>query len=93
VVATLALLPATGCGGVKGGKEAAGDNYPTRAINFTVPFSPGGSSDLISRAIAKAAEKPLGKSVALTNKAGANGAVGGKEVLASAPDGYNIALS
>jgi tripartite-type tricarboxylate transporter receptor subunit TctC len=92
-IAALSLLPAAACGGVKGGKDADSSDYPTRAITFTVPFAAGGSSDLISRAIARAAEKPLGKSVVITNKPGANGAVGGKEVLASQPDGYNLALA
>ncbi|MFG3685660.1 tripartite tricarboxylate transporter substrate binding protein [Micromonospora sp. NPDC047740] len=91
-LAALAVLPVAACSGVQGGKDAADSNYPTRAVQFTVPFAPGGSGDLISRAIGKAAEKPLGQSVVVTNKPGANGAVGGKEVLASAPDGYNIAL-
>jgi tripartite-type tricarboxylate transporter receptor subunit TctC len=89
----LSALPLAACGGVKGGKESAGGDYPKRAVAFTVPFSAGGSSDLISRAIAKAAEKPLGESVAITNKPGANGAVGNKEVLASTPDGYNLSLA
>ncbi|WP_186762913.1 tripartite tricarboxylate transporter substrate binding protein [Lentzea tibetensis] len=61
-------------------------------MQFTVPFPPGGSTDLVGRAVARAVEKPLGQSVPVANKPGANGAVGGKEVLASAPDGYNIAL-
>ncbi|GLZ34722.1 ABC transporter substrate-binding protein [Lentzea sp. NBRC 105346] len=57
-----------------------------------MPFPPGGSTDLVGRAIAKAVEQPLKQSVPVANKPGANGAVGGKEVLASAPDGYNIGL-
>ncbi|WP_405433710.1 tripartite tricarboxylate transporter substrate binding protein [Micromonospora sp. NBC_00617] len=91
--AALAVLPVAACNGVQGGKDAAGGNYPSRAVQFTVPFAPGGSSDLISRAAAKAAEKPLGQSVVITNKAGANGAVGDKEVLASAADGYTVGLA
>lgn len=83
------LVTLTACGGVKGG--SSGD-YPTRPVQFTVPFPPGGSTDLVGRAIARAAEKPVGQSVPVTNKPGANGAVGGKEVLASPADGYNIAL-
>ncbi|GAB3807528.1 tripartite tricarboxylate transporter substrate binding protein [Micromonospora zhanjiangensis] len=92
-LAALAVLPAAACSGVQGGKDAAGSKYPTRAVQFTVPFAAGGSSDLISRAVAKAAEKPLGQSIVITNKAGANGAVGDKEVLATSPDGYNLALA
>jgi tripartite-type tricarboxylate transporter receptor subunit TctC len=92
-LAAVSVLPVAACGGVKGGGDDAGSDYPTRAVNFTVPFAAGGSGDLISRAVAKAAEKPLGQSIVIANKPGANGAVGGKEVLASSPDGYNIALA
>jgi tripartite-type tricarboxylate transporter receptor subunit TctC len=81
------------CGVENGGDAGDGDaDYPSKAIELTAPSSPGGSTDLISRAIAKAAEKPLGQSVVVVNKDGANGAVGGKEVLNSPPDGYKIVL-
>ncbi|MFB9661485.1 Bug family tripartite tricarboxylate transporter substrate binding protein [Glycomyces mayteni] len=77
---------------VQGGDAADGD-FPKRAVDFMVPFDPGGSGDLISRAIAKAAEEPLGQSLAVTNKPGANGAVGLKELLSGKADGYSIALA
>lgn len=78
---------------VQGGADAAESDFPKRAVDFMVPFDPGGSGDLISRAIAKAAEEPLGQSLAVTNKPGANGAVGLKELLAGKADGYSIALA
>jgi tripartite-type tricarboxylate transporter receptor subunit TctC len=78
---------------VQGGADAAASDFPTRAVDFMVPFDPGGSGDLVSRAIAKAAEKPLGQSLAVSNKPGANGAVGLKELLAGDADGYTIALA
>jgi tripartite-type tricarboxylate transporter receptor subunit TctC len=78
-----------GNGGGSGGDKA---DYPKKAIELTAPSSAGGSTDLISRAIAKAAEKPFGQSVVVVNKEGANGAVGGKEVLNSRPDGYRMVL-
>lgn len=78
---------------VQGGADAASDTYPTRAVDFMVPFDAGGSGDLVSRAVAKAAEKPLGESLPVTNKPGANGAVGLKELLAGKADGYTIALA
>lgn len=96
-VAPLFLLAA--CGGVQGGggggSEGGGDaeeDFPTQAVTFTLPSSPGGSTDLIGRAVAKALTDPLGQSVPVVNKAGANGAVGGKEVLGMKPDGYNIVM-
>lgn len=78
---------------VQGGSDAADAEFPTRAIDFMVPFDAGGSGDLVSRAIAKSAEEPLGESLAVTNKPGANGAVGLKELLAGKADGYTISLA
>jgi tripartite-type tricarboxylate transporter receptor subunit TctC len=73
--------------------SAGGDaGYPTKAVELTAPSGAGGSTDLISRALAKSAEKPFGQSVVVVNKEGANGAVGGKEVLSSRPDGYKMVL-
>ncbi|WP_158630344.1 Bug family tripartite tricarboxylate transporter substrate binding protein [Glycomyces terrestris] len=78
---------------VQGGADAAEADFPTRAVDFMVPFDPGGSGDLVSRAVAEAAEEPLGQSLAVSNKPGANGAVGLKELLAGDADGYTIALA
>lgn len=89
---TLALVSA--CGGVQGGAgdEDAGEDFPTEAVTFTLPSSPGGSTDLIGRAVAQALTDPLGQPIPVVNRAGANGAVGGKEVLGMDPDGYNIVM-
>ena len=92
LVAGAALTGLTACSGVQGGSGGSadsGEGFPTKAVEITAPMSPGGSTDLITRALAKSAEKPLGQSVVVVNKEGANGAVGGKEVLGSPPDGYN----
>jgi putative tricarboxylic transport membrane protein len=86
-------LAVMGCGVSGGGSGSdSGKDYPSKAVELTVPSDPGGSTDLIGRAFAKAAEKPLGQSVAVVNKPGANGKVGGKAVLSSTPDGYKIVL-
>jgi len=81
------------CSGVQGGADAVSADFPTRAVDFLIPFDPGGSGDLVSRALCKAAEEPLGESFAITNKPGANGAVGLKELLAGDADGYTISLA
>jgi tripartite-type tricarboxylate transporter receptor subunit TctC len=96
LLAGLAALPplaALSACQVQGGADEANASFPTRAVDFWVPFDAGGSGDLISRAVAKAAEEPLGESLPVTNKPGANGAVGLKELLAGKPDGYTIALA
>lgn len=95
LVAGAAALSLVACGGVQTGTRGGGDaaeSYPTKAVEFTLPSSPGGSTDLIGRAVAQALETPLGQPVPVVNKAGANGAVGGKEVLNSNGDGYKMVM-
>lgn len=92
-IAAVPSLAALAACEVQGGSDAADSEFPTRAVDFLVPFDAGGSGDLVSRAVAKAAEEPLGESFAVTNKPGANGAVGLKELLAGKADGYTISLA
>lgn len=88
------VLALAGCGGVQGGSggNGGGEGFPSGAVEFTLPSSPGGSTDLIGRAVAKALTEPLGATVTPVNKPGANGAVGGKEALAKQPDGQSIVM-
>jgi len=58
-----------------------------------VPFAPGGSTDLTGRMVAKAIEEPLGGTMVVVNREGANGAVGTREVANSAPNGYQLGLA
>jgi tripartite-type tricarboxylate transporter receptor subunit TctC len=95
VVAMVLAGSIAACGVENGDDSGSGDeggDYPSKAIELTAPSSAGGSTDLISRALAKSAEKAFGQSVVVVNKEGANGAVGGKEVLSSPPDGYKMVL-
>jgi tripartite-type tricarboxylate transporter receptor subunit TctC len=68
-------------------------NYPTRPINFIVPFSPGGSTDLAVRLIAKEAERYLGQPIVVVNKPGGGGSIGVAAVAVAKPDGYTIGQS
>jgi tripartite-type tricarboxylate transporter receptor subunit TctC len=69
------------------------DVYPSRPITFIDPFSPGGSSDLAMRALAKEAEKSLGQPIIIVNKPGGGGSVGVSAIAAAKPDGYTIGQS
>lgn len=91
------MLLAAGCSvqggsGGGGGQGGGGGDYPSRPVELMVPFSPGGSTDLTGRIIAKAIEEPLGGTMVVVNREGANGAVGTREVLNSAPNGYQLGL-
>lgn len=73
--------------------QAGAARFPERAVEWVVPFAAGGSTDLIARMVAKSLEKPLGQPVVVVNKEGAAGAVGTKEVVSGAADGYRMAFS
>jgi tripartite-type tricarboxylate transporter receptor subunit TctC len=66
--------------------------WPSRPIRLIVPYAPGGSSDIIARAISQPLSEALGQSVIVDNKVGANGNLGAEFVARSAPDGYNLLL-
>lgn len=67
-------------------------SWPDRAIRIIVPYAPGGSSDIIARAISQPLSEALGQSVIVENKAGANGNLGADLVAKSAPDGHTLLL-
>jgi len=67
--------------------------YPTKPIRFVVSFPPGGSSDLISRAIAPRMSEKLGQPVIVENRPGAGGMIGVDAVAKAPPDGYVIGLA
>ncbi len=68
------------------------DPWPNKPIRIVVTFAPGGTSDVLSRAIAPELSKALGVPVVVVNKPGANSIIGTQEVAKSPPDGYTIGL-
>ena len=72
---------------------ASAQSWPAKTIRYIVPFPPGGSSDLISRAIAPRLQERLGQPVIIENKPGAGGMLGVDQVAKAAPDGYTIGLA
>src|SRR5690349_22582023 len=72
---------------------AAAQSWPAKPIRYIVPFPPGGSSDLISRAIAPRLSERLGQPVVIENLPGAGAMLGVDRVAKSAPDGYTIGLA
>src|SRR6185295_19742575 len=72
---------------------AQAQEYPAKPIRFIVPFPPGGSSDLIARAIAPRLSERMGQPVLIENRAGAGGMIGVEMVVKAPPDGYIIGLA
>ncbi len=71
---------------------AAQEKYPTRPIEFIVPWGPGGGADQLARKAAPLMEKELGVSLPVINVAGATGQAGLNKMLASPADGYSISV-
>jgi tripartite-type tricarboxylate transporter receptor subunit TctC len=71
---------------------ALAQSWPARPIRIIVPYPPGGTSDILARALAPGLEASLGQPVVVENKAGATGNLGADYVAKSAPDGYTLLL-
>src|SRR3546814_13751648 len=67
-------------------------SYPDRPITIIVPFSAGGTTDLITRALAIDLSDALKSDVVVENKNGAAGTLGTANVARSRPDGYTIGM-
>ena len=65
-------------------------DYPSRPISVIVPFSAGGPTDTVARALAAAMTAPLGGTLVVENKPGAGGTIGAAEVARATPDGYKL---
>lgn len=70
---------------------AQAQSWPTQTVRIVVPYSPGGSSDIIARAISGPLSEALKQTVIVENKAGANGNTG-TDLVAKANDGHTFLL-
>ncbi len=69
---------------------AAFAQFPERAINYVIPFVPGGESDIAARLQGKVAAKLTGKDFVVQNKAGAGGALAWGQLNSMPGDGYTV---
>lgn len=69
---------------------AAKDDYPSKPVEVLVGFSPGGSTDVVSRIVSEAVQRQWGNSVVVLNKPGASGSVAAKQVSHARPDGHTL---
>ncbi|MCY1164099.1 MAG: tripartite tricarboxylate transporter substrate binding protein [Pseudomonadota bacterium] len=81
------LLPLSGTAQAA---DTATPGWPVKPITYVVPFTPGGSTDVIGRTLSQKLAEILGQPVVVDNKPGAAGAVGAAYVAKAKPDGYTL---
>ena len=74
----------------QGAAAPADPNYPSRPIRLIVPFSPGGTNDILGRMIAAHLTEVLGKTMIVDNRTGAEGIIGTEIAAKATPDGYTL---
>jgi tripartite-type tricarboxylate transporter receptor subunit TctC len=89
---SLALSLAACGGNLDSGSSDDGGSFPDGPVNLMIGQDPGGSTDLIGRALAKVASDELGKPMPVVNRPGANGAVAAQELAGKKPDGQNLMI-
>lgn len=71
---------------------AAQGSWPTKPVRIVVPFAPGGTTDILARAVAPELTKAFGQQFVVDNRAGAGGNVGADLVAKSPGDGYTLLM-
>lgn len=70
-----------------------GSAYPTKPIRLLVPFTPGGSQDVMARLVSAPVTQSLGRNIVVDNRPGAGGLIATQEVARANSDGYTVLLS
>jgi tripartite-type tricarboxylate transporter receptor subunit TctC len=70
----------------------AQSDWPTKPVKIVVPFAPGGTTDILARAVAPELSKAFGQTFFVENRAGAGGNLGADAVAKSAGDGYTLLM-
>ncbi|MEP7300680.1 MAG: tripartite tricarboxylate transporter substrate binding protein [Caldimonas sp.] len=89
---TAALTCALGAFAASGLAQGTPGAWPTKPVRIVVPFAPGGTTDILARALAPELGKAFGQSFIVENKPGAGGNTGADLVAKSPADGYTLLM-
>ena len=64
--------------------------FPSRPVQMLIPYPPGGTTDVMARALQEPLQKALGQPIVVENKSGASGVLAAREVARGKPDGYSL---
>jgi tripartite-type tricarboxylate transporter receptor subunit TctC len=70
----------------------AAEDYPTKPVKWVVPYTPGGTTDILARIIAQSLSERLGQQFIIDNRPGAGNNIGTEVVANAPPDGYTLLL-
>ena len=88
-IATLALGSLIGLASLPAAAQSA---WPTKPVRIVVPFTPGGTTDILARAMAPELSRAFGQNFIVENRAGAGGNLGADVVAKSPADGYTLVM-
>ena len=88
----LAGIATIGAAGLAGAEASAQGAWPNKGMMMIVPFTPGGSTDILARISAQKFNEAWGQSVTVENRPGAGGSVGSVQIARAPADGYTIGM-
>ncbi len=88
-----ALLACTALAGACTAPAASAAGYPDRPVKVIVAFSPGGTTDTLTRSVTNTLTQKLGQPFVVENKPGAGGNIGTEYVVRAAPDGHTLIVN